>query len=258
MILIIIPSVIVFFSLIFSLIARKYNNPYKLYLVFGKKGSGKTTFLVKKAIHYLNLGWNVYTNIDDMCMPGLRHFIPTDLGNFVPENNSVLLIDEINLFWDNRDFKSFPKSTQKFFRLQRHYKVLIYCASQTYDCDKKIRDQTDMMYLCTSWKNIISIARPIIKKPVVTVSDSQSESRISEDLKILPFFSWKFTLIPRYKSFYNSFAVDGAASPIKYTSDPDDPDFRKHFKRLRRSFKIRDRRNNPKPSHKKGNRGKPG
>ena len=29
-----------------------YRNPYKLYMVFGKKGSGKTTLMTKLAIQY--------------------------------------------------------------------------------------------------------------------------------------------------------------------------------------------------------------
>lgn len=40
------------FSLIFDLATRKYLNPYRLYLVFGKKGSGKSTYLVKVAKRY--------------------------------------------------------------------------------------------------------------------------------------------------------------------------------------------------------------
>ena len=45
--------------LIFMLVTRKWMNPYKLYLVFGKKGSGKSTYLVKLACKYLKKGWYV-------------------------------------------------------------------------------------------------------------------------------------------------------------------------------------------------------
>ena len=34
----------------------KYRNPYKLYMVFGKKGSGKTTYMTKLAITYQKKG----------------------------------------------------------------------------------------------------------------------------------------------------------------------------------------------------------
>ena len=54
--------------LIFNFATRKYLNPYKLYLVFGKKGSGKSTYLVKLAKQYLKRKkhWNIYTNMDDL------------------------------------------------------------------------------------------------------------------------------------------------------------------------------------------------
>ena len=42
---------IVFFLLLIPCVylAYKYRNPYKLIMVFGKKGAGKTTFLTKLA-----------------------------------------------------------------------------------------------------------------------------------------------------------------------------------------------------------------
>ena len=39
--------------LLFDVTTRKYLNPYKLYLVFGQKGSGKSTYLVKLAKKHL-------------------------------------------------------------------------------------------------------------------------------------------------------------------------------------------------------------
>lgn len=227
----------------FSLIAKRFANPYRLYLVFGKKGSGKTTFLIKQAIHYLNRGWTVYTNINDMFVPGVRHVSDAEmmqLGHKSPPANTVLLIDEINLLWDNRNFKSFDQQTSRWFRLQRHYKVYTFCASQTYDCDKKIRDQVDGMYLCTCYKNVLSIARTIVKKPVVTVSTSEAESRISEDLKMLPFWSWRYTFIPRYARYFDSFAAPELPD-FKYTADEIDLSGRKQFRRLRRYFRRLDK-----------------
>ena len=42
-------ALLVLLPVAFSFATRKYLNPYKLYLVFGKKGSGKSTYLVKLA-----------------------------------------------------------------------------------------------------------------------------------------------------------------------------------------------------------------
>ncbi len=50
---------IVFFAYHFF----KYRNPYKLFMVFGKKGSGKTTLMCKMALKYRKKGWHVYSNV---------------------------------------------------------------------------------------------------------------------------------------------------------------------------------------------------
>ena len=58
---------IVVVSLCYSIGVRKYKNPYKLFMVFGKKGSGKSAFLVRQAIKYQKKGYIVYTNMSDCC-----------------------------------------------------------------------------------------------------------------------------------------------------------------------------------------------
>ena len=197
----------VFLVLVISLITRKWANPWKLYLVFGKKGSGKSTYLVKLAVKYLKKGYYVYTNMDDMCVPGVRWFDINNLGDFVPESNSLLLCDEVGMIWDNRNFKNFKPSVRDFFKLQRHYKVLVYLASQTFDVDKKLRDLTDGMILNINVLNVFTIGKTIVRKITLTESTSEAESRIAEDLKFKPFWNWKFTYIPKWSKYFNSFVV---------------------------------------------------
>ena len=206
------------FSLIFDFATRKYLNPYRLYLVFGKKGSGKSTYLVKVAKRYTQKGWTVYTNMDEFSMPGLRHFDIQHLGDFVPDENSVLLLDEVGMIWDARDFKAFKPSVRDFFKLQRHYRVIVYMASQTFDVDKKIRDLCDGMFLHTNFARVFTLGKRITRKVVLTVSTSESESRISEDLVMLPFWNWTLTYIPKYARYFDSHSIP-PLPPIKYTSD---------------------------------------
>ena len=56
---------VLFFILfvLFSLGTIQYANSYPLIMVFGKKGSGKTTYLSKLAYKYTKLGKNVYSNV---------------------------------------------------------------------------------------------------------------------------------------------------------------------------------------------------
>lgn len=191
----------------FRLVTRKWMNPYKLYLVFGKKGSGKSTYLCKIALRYLKKGWLVYTNMADMAIDNVRLIQIEHIGDFVPERNSVLLLDEVGIIWDARDYRNFKPSVRDFFKYQRHYKVICYMASQTFDVDKKIRDLTDGMYLCINVLNVMSIAKLIYKKIVLTESTSESESRIAENLRFAPFWNWKLTYIPKYAKYFDSFDV---------------------------------------------------
>lgn len=201
------------FCFVFAFLTRKYRNPYKLYMCFGKKGSGKSTYLTKLALmyttdkKYVKRGYKVYTNMLDMTVPGVRLISVDDLGKFVPESDSVLLLDEVGMIWDNRDFKAFKPEVRNFFKLQRHYHVICFLCSQTFDIDKKLRDLTDAMYLFVNLFGVISLGKRIVRRIVLTESTSEAESRISENLKFAPFWNWTFTWIPKYKKYYNSFDV---------------------------------------------------
>lgn len=197
---VIIIGILIYFSL-------KYNNPFKLIFVFGKKGSGKSTYLVKQMIRYHKKGYAVYTNMTETVLPYVRIIKTGDIGDFIPEPKSLLVIDEVGMVWDSRKFKEFKDSTRDFFKLQRHYKVVCLLASQTYDVDKKLRDLADSMILVNNVFNALSLNRPIIKKIVLTESQGDAESRISENLQFKSIFNWKITYIPRYIKYFDSYDV---------------------------------------------------
>ncbi len=195
----------------------KYRNPYKLFMVFGKKGSGKSTLMCKLAIKYSKKGYHVYCN---SYIPGTYYFDAADVGFYHFPENSVLLIDEVGMIWDSRDFKSFKKEVRDYFKLQRHYRHIVFLFSQSFDIDKKLRDLTDNMYMITNFMNCFSIARRITK--VITIShgdkNSTGESKLIDDYRFDPlifFFigSVKFTYIPRYVKYFDSF--DAPMLPVK-------------------------------------------
>lgn len=206
-------------ALIWNLATRKYLNPYKLFLVFGKKGSGKSTYLVRLAHDHMKKGWIVYTNLDELFMPGVRHFNIQHLGDFVPEQRSLLLLDEVGMIWDNRDYKVFKPSVRDFFKLQRHYRVKVYMASQTFDVDKKLRDLCDGMFLHQNFARVFTLGKRIVRKVVITQSTSEAESRISEDLKICPPWEWTLTYIPKWAKYFDSHSVPEKEF-LTYSEDP--------------------------------------
>lgn len=199
--LLIVPALI----LLLNFRYRSLNNPYKLYMVFGKKGSGKSTYLCKIAKFYQKKKYIVYTNMTDCKIPGVRLIDPEKLGDFVPEPRSCVLLDEVGMLYDNRNFKSFKPSVRDFFKLQRHYHCVVYLASQSFDVDKKLRDLTDRMFLVNAVFPWLSLIRPITKKIGLVEASSQGESRIVDNLKFGSIFSWKFIFIPKFTKCFDSF-----------------------------------------------------
>ena len=196
---------------VYHTLTKKYLNPYKLIFIFGKKGSGKSTLLTKYALDYLRKGWNVYST--EKC-PGTFHISTDDIGrvNFPPR--SVLIVDEVGMVWADRDFKNFPREVRDYFKLQRHYKHVVILASQTFDVDKKIRDLADEMYLVTKKFRVFSYAKKILRQTVLVEATGQSPSKIDENLVFDSLFlfwagSRKFTYIPKYTKYFDSFKVPG-------------------------------------------------
>ncbi len=187
----------------------KYRNPYKLYMVFGKKGSGKTTLMTKLALQYQKKGWRVYC---DREIPGCYLYDIKDFGKRQFPPDSLILVDEVGLIWDNRNFKSFPEHVKVYFKYQRQYRNVVYLFSQSFDVDKKIRDLTDHLYIVQNLFNCFSIARRVTKKITVVHADksAQGESKIVDDYNIDSLLfalsgSVKITYIPKYVKYFKSF-----------------------------------------------------
>lgn len=194
--------------LIWEFSTRKYLNPYKLYVLFGPKGVGKSTLLQKLARYYKKRGYTVYCNIGDCESKDVIQIPIDDLPrlsyaghqiyhykNFEPSKkikeeydkegiksppfvklHSVIFHDEINLKFDNRNFKNFSKEDQQYFRLQRHYKHIYIGFSQTFDCDKKIRDLADYVVIIKKSFRIWIRSKAYYKKPVI-ISPTEDNSR---------------------------------------------------------------------------------
>lgn len=190
--------------------AYEFRNPYKLIMIFGKKGSGKTTYLTKLAMKYLKIGRPVYSTAD---IAGTYVFNPTDLGFIHIPPNAVILIDEVGLIWNNRDFKSFKKEYREYFKMQRQYRHTVYLFSQAFDIDKSLRELTDAMYLMRSYFSVYSVARRINRRITIVNANSAGgggESHIADDLafdSLLLFWagSVKITWIPKYAKYFKSF-----------------------------------------------------
>lgn len=185
----------------------KYNNPYKLIFIFGKKGSGKTTFLTAIAQKHIKQGRPVFSTVD---IPGTYKIYPEDIGFVQMPEGSVVLMDEVGMIYDNRNYKQFKPEVRDYFKLQRHYKHTVYMFSQTWDIDIKLRTLTDKMYILVNLFGWISYAKEIRRKLVVVKPSENAESRIADELVIPPFFlapfgARKVVFIPKYVKYFNSY-----------------------------------------------------
>lgn len=197
------------FILFLNVSTLKFRNPYKLTMIFGKKGSGKSTTLTRLALEAQKAGKAVYANIP---LPGVHLLKEEDIGFYDIPPESVLIVDEAGMIWDNRHFKNFKPEVRDWFKLQRHHRVRVYLASQTFDIDKKIRDLCDDMYLIECRFRIFAYGRRILRKITLTKPVADQESKITEELQFDSIlFCWAgsrmCTLIPRYAGIFDSFDV---------------------------------------------------
>lgn len=202
-------------ALFFSYLSRKYDNPYKLTFIFGKKGAGKSCLMVSEMLKLKKKGWTIYTDMQDIMIPGVRIISLDDLSKFAPVPHSALFLDEVGISMDNRNFKSFPPGLRDFFKYLRKMKCKCYMNSQAYDVDKKVRDTVDNMVLQSSLLGCISVSRPIIRRVTLTESTAQADSRIADNLKFAWIFSWRFYWMPHYFKYFNSLEMPSRA-PIPF------------------------------------------
>lgn len=118
-------------------------------LYFGLPGAGKTTVLTSIALKFsqpYSKYKHVYHNVHSLKVPGSTYIDNECIGKY-DLDDSLILIDEAQLFADNRDYMKFPKYLKEFFFGHRHDHVDIFLFSQQWDAtDKKIRSITDHVY----------------------------------------------------------------------------------------------------------------
>lgn len=199
---------IVLFFIFFHLFYQAFKFPEipDNYLVFllGKKRSGKSTFLAWCSLHYHLRGRKVYSTSP---LPCARLIDYEDIGLFSFPQHSVILIDEVGMIWDNRNFKNFKNYVRDYFKLQGHYKHTVIMASQSYDVDKKIRDLADMLGVVENFGFNISRIRWISRRITLTEAQGEQPSSISESLRFrFPLFGGNCLVYrPLFYPFFDSY-----------------------------------------------------
>lgn len=113
------------------------------YLAIGKQGSGKTLFITKHLVDNIKTNRKIYSNYElfnidferitfdnqkDKNALDILKILEEDTNYF---NNSIMLLDEIHIYFDSRDFmKKNNRIIQTFFSQLRKRNILLLATTQ--------------------------------------------------------------------------------------------------------------------------------
>lgn len=191
---------------IFERLTRKYSSNSFATLDFyvGKKGSGKSTILTAEAMKYVKKGIKVYSSEE---IPGCYKFNPKQIGKYSFDPGSVIIIDEISLVFNNRDWQTFDAEKIEWFVLQRHHKNKVIIATQSSSFEKTIRDLVDHIYIVKKIFRIFILARPVNR--IVDITNSENGDAVGGQI----IFKFKYSglpivyILPRWTPFFDSFSI---------------------------------------------------
>lgn len=170
-------------------------------LYFGSPGSGKTTAgvrLIHKCYKSKNDGYDHYlANFENT----LSVYQPVEgLGTWSPPFNSLYVIDEAGIDYNNRSYKSLKKETIAWLKLHRHYGVDLAFFSQSWeDCDITIRRLADQLWYVRKVGPFT-----ILRKVVKFVYVDKETHQIVDGYEMVPWI-YQFLPFPFHRSCFQIF-----------------------------------------------------
>ena len=177
-----------------------------IYAVFGLPGAGKTTFLTKLGARCLcgksSLGIpahsKVYSNFE---LAGAYKLDFESLGIFLYDD-ALILIDEIMLLADSRNFKDFPENLKYLFSHHRKYNLdIVYCSQSWKNMDLRIRELTDQYFLLERGKVLDQFS---YCKPIRHLFGVENGS-IADTYTLAAPVQWFAVYRPKYYRMFDSF-----------------------------------------------------
>ena len=137
------------------------------YLAIGRQGSGKTAFITKLLVDNYSSDRKVYSNFtlfgidyEKITFDNKRNKKSIDILKVIRDdpnffNNSIMLLDEIHLYFDSRDFmKQNNRIIQNFFSQLRKRNILLLATTQyILHLDVRIRRQALAVFQMTNLKD---------------------------------------------------------------------------------------------------------
>lgn len=196
-------GIVVVLIVIIAIVFRD-NNPFKLILYIGAKGSGKTCCLVRDLYKFHKRGYIVYTTLKSVDYPWINFVTIQDIEEKVFPPYSVFAVDEAGIVYDNRNFKKFSENQRDYYKYQRQYRNVVILTSQTWDIDAKLRALTDTIHLCSKVGPCI-FTRRVKRGLKIKEATAEGESRIADDLRFVP-FGWTFASVYRWGKHFSSYS----------------------------------------------------
>ena len=141
------------------------------YLAIGRQGSGKTAFITKLLIDNYTSDRKVYSNYslfgidyEKITFDNKRNKNAIDILKVISDNpdyfnNSIMLLDEIQIYFDSRDFmKQNNRIIQNFFSQLRKRNILLLATTQyILHLDIRIRRQALAVFQMTNLNGIFRV-----------------------------------------------------------------------------------------------------
>ena len=138
-----------FFIVKFFFFAKKYE--YKVTVIAGKTGSGKTMLATSIALDYLKNDIPVFSTY---YIEG-ANILPFDFYNYNFPENSLLIIDEAQIGLDSREYKNLSRSgisslLKAKLSMHRHQKLdIIFITQNVEEIDAQIRRYCSELFFCS-------------------------------------------------------------------------------------------------------------
>ena len=137
------------------------------YLAIGRQGSGKTAFITKLLVDNYSGDKKVYSNYslfginyEKITFDNKRNKNSTDILEIIRDNpdyfnNSIMLLDEIHIYFDSRDFmRHNNRIIQNFFSQLRKRNILLLATTQyILHLDIRIRRQALAVFQMTNLRD---------------------------------------------------------------------------------------------------------
>lgn len=176
---------------------------------FGPPGCGKSsvlTLIAQKELKRIKKGKSKYIKVYTNFPCSGCHKIDFALLGTYYYHDCLIILDELTLSADSRDYKTFSKKAKEFITLHRHFNTdICYCVQDWSRAEKTIRENTVSLYYVS---NLIwfSSVRPIYR--TICINDMVGELIMGYRF---PTFSelifGGFHIYPIFKAwrYYNSF-----------------------------------------------------